>query len=133
MGYYTVNNSVEGSFWFVGMATIEALTCRVIFFARDKVYTLTVVGYLCLANTVFIFIGWALYWHGYPGTVNNFLGLLVMVAQVLAMLWRVSLDAGLDKCYTHRRIFRNINIRLRKRDKKMQKQASIKKAKTCQE
>ena len=106
--------------WFIAVALGECVTGLVILKIHDKVYTVVSVGYLCFLSVLFTFLGWVLYEYGYPGTINNNLGLAIMIAQVLAMTLRLLLDAGLHNHCLNYRVFRALNSYVNKCYNKIQ-------------
>lgn len=131
--YFFMYDYVEGTvFWFVAVSFLDFLTCRVILILHNKMYTVRWVGYFSFLAIPFTFLGWVLYEYGYPGIVNDYLGLFIMVAQLLAMAWRLLLDAGLGRCYTHYRVLRSINSAIHQRHHQVQNKTYHKKAFKCQ-
>ncbi|HIB78382.1 MAG TPA: hypothetical protein EYO58_12425 [Flavobacteriales bacterium] len=138
MHYYIVTITFKGEmFWFLAVALGDAVTCSVMFLISDRVYTIKLVGYLCFASVIFTILGWILYEHGYPGTINNNLGLAVMVAQLLAMTWRLLYNDGI----LHRiiayidgnRLLRFVSGNSDKRHKEVQSSRPKKEIGRCQE
>lgn len=130
--YFITITFKDERIWFLAVALSECLTGLVILKIHYKVYTVASVAYLCFLSVPFTFLGWVLYEYGYPGIINNNLGLVIMVAQVLAMTMRLLLDAGLYKYCLNYRLFRAINYYLKECYNELQDKKIARKAKKCQ-
>lgn len=132
VNYYFITITFSGWGWFLAVALGECLTGLVILKIYNKVYTVVSVGYLCFLSIPFTFLGWVLYEYGYPGIINNNLGLAIMVAQVLSMTLRLLLDAGLYRYCLNYRVFRAVNYYFKKCYNKIQSRKTKEKAGKCQ-
>lgn len=131
--YAIVYNFIEGTAaWFLTVATMHFLTGLVMLRLHHKVYTVVWVAYLCFLAILFTVLGWILYEYGYPGTINDNLGLVITIAQILAMTLRLILDAGLYKYCLNYRVFRALNSYVNKCYNKIQGKKTQRKAKKCQ-
>lgn len=127
--YYFIKDTIA---WFLIVVVMNFLTGLVMLRMHHKVYTVVSVAYLCFLAVPFTFLGWVLYEYGYPGTINNNLGLVIMVSQVLAMTVRLLLDAGLLNYCLNCRVFRALNSYVNKCYNKIQGNKTQRKARKCQ-
>ena len=131
--YYLVVVSFSDQFiFYVLVATGEFLAGSAILMLYGRMNTVNGVGYLYYIAILVNFVGWVMYDNDYLATTYNTLGLLVMIAQILAMIWRLLVDAGLYKSITNHRLFRVFNIVCNKSRNKLQNKPNKTKGSKCQ-